>query len=105
MREVAAALTGPYDLYQCLSLELCHANLRSLMTYLILIHTGLKLTKAYTYLHDVQEHKQVIPFTRFNGGVGRASQAKQFGRTQGARGISQDTLPAYCAKPTRLHHR
>jgi len=45
--------------------------------------TGLKLTKAYTYLADVQEHKQVIPFTRFNGGVGRASQAKQFGRTQG----------------------
>jgi len=45
--------------------------------------TGLKLTKAYSYLADVQEHKQVIPFTRFNGGVGRASQAKQFGRTQG----------------------
>ncbi|KAF8317994.1 ribosomal protein L22 [Clavulina sp. PMI_390] len=45
--------------------------------------TGLKLTKAYTYLEDVKEHKQVIPFTRFNGGVGRASQAKQFGRTQG----------------------
>jgi hypothetical protein len=44
---------------------------------------GLKLTKAYRYLSDVQEHKQVIPFTRFNGGVGRASQAKQFGRTQG----------------------
>jgi len=45
--------------------------------------TGLKLTKAYKYLGDVQEHKQVVPFTRFNGGVGRASQAKQFGRTQG----------------------
>lgn len=42
------------------------------------------MTKAYTYLGDVQEHKQVVPFTRFNGGVGRASQAKQFGRTQGA---------------------
>ncbi|KAF5385714.1 hypothetical protein D9757_005481 [Collybiopsis confluens] len=43
----------------------------------------LKLTKAYTYLNDVTEHKQVIPFRRFAGGVGRASQAKQFGTTQG----------------------
>ncbi|KAJ7505264.1 60S ribosomal protein L17/L23 [Mycena galericulata] len=45
--------------------------------------TGLKLTKAYTYLADVKEHKQVIPFRRFSGGVGRASQAKQFKATQG----------------------
>ncbi|RPD62342.1 60S ribosomal protein L17/L23 [Lentinus tigrinus ALCF2SS1-6] len=45
--------------------------------------TGLKLTKAYTYLSDVSEHKQVIPFRRFAGGVGRASQAKQFKATQG----------------------
>ncbi|KAI0061414.1 60S ribosomal protein L17/L23 [Artomyces pyxidatus] len=45
--------------------------------------TGLKLTKAYSYLGDVAEHKQVIPFRRFNGGVGRASQAKQFKATQG----------------------
>ncbi|KAG1788129.1 ribosomal protein L22/L17 [Suillus plorans] len=45
--------------------------------------TGLKLTKAYTYLSDVSDHKQVIPFRRFAGGVGRASQAKQFKATQG----------------------
>ncbi|KAJ7095820.1 60S ribosomal protein L17/L23 [Mycena belliarum] len=45
--------------------------------------TGLKLTKAYTYLADVKEHKQIIPFRRFAGGVGRASQAKQFKATQG----------------------
>ncbi|KAK0487570.1 Rapamycin-insensitive companion of mTOR, N-term-domain-containing protein [Armillaria novae-zelandiae] len=45
--------------------------------------TGLKLAKAYTYLADVQEHKQIIPFRRFAGGVGRASQAKQFKATQG----------------------
>ena len=45
---------------------------------------GLKLTKAYAYLGDVSEHKQVIPFRRFDGGVGRASQAKQFKATQGA---------------------
>ncbi|KAI9443119.1 ribosomal protein L22/L17 [Lactarius indigo] len=45
--------------------------------------TGLKLTKAYAYLSNVKDHKQVIPFRRFNGGVGRASQAKQFKATQG----------------------
>ncbi|CAE6471395.1 hypothetical protein ACGC1H_005393 [Rhizoctonia solani] len=45
--------------------------------------TGLKLTKAYTYLENVKEHKQVIPFRRFAGGIGRASQAKEFGTTKG----------------------
>ncbi|CAE6434762.1 unnamed protein product [Rhizoctonia solani] len=45
--------------------------------------TGLKLTKAYAYLENVKEHKQVIPFRRFSGGVGRASQAKEFGATLG----------------------
>jgi large subunit ribosomal protein L17e len=45
--------------------------------------SGLRLTKAYKYLGDVSEHKQVIPFRRFAGGVGRASQAKQFGTTKG----------------------
>jgi len=45
--------------------------------------TGLKLTKAYSYLGDVQEHKQIIPFRRFAGGIGRASQAKQFKTTKG----------------------
>ena len=44
---------------------------------------GLKLEKAYKYLGDVKEHKQIIPFRRFAGGVGRASQAKQFKATQG----------------------
>lgn len=45
--------------------------------------TGLKLTKAYSYLSDVKDHKQIVPFRRFAGGVGRASQAKQFKATQG----------------------
>lgn len=44
---------------------------------------GLKLVKAYAYLGDVKEHKRVIPFRRFAGGVGRASQAKEFKATQG----------------------
>jgi ribosomal protein L22 len=43
----------------------------------------MKLSKAYAYLGDVSEHKQIIPFRRFAGGVGRASQAKQFKATQG----------------------
>lgn len=45
--------------------------------------TGLKLSKAYKYLGDVQEQKDIIPFRRFNGGVGRAAQAKNHGTTQG----------------------
>ena len=49
-----------------------------------MVEIGLKLTKAYTYLGNVLTHDQVIPFRRFNGGVGRASQAKEFKTTQGA---------------------
>ncbi|KIK07931.1 hypothetical protein K443DRAFT_672814 [Laccaria amethystina LaAM-08-1] len=45
--------------------------------------SGMKLTKAYDYLGDVKDHKRVIPFRRFAGGVGRASQAKEFKATQG----------------------
>ena len=71
MREVGAALTGG-----------TFAVASSPHEYLSM-HTGLKLTKAYAYLSNVKEHKQVIPFRRFNGGVGRASQAKQFKATQG----------------------
>ena len=44
----------------------------------------MKLQKAYKYLGDVTEHKQIIPFRRFAGGIGRASQAKQFKTTKGA---------------------
>ena len=44
----------------------------------------MNLKKAYTYLGDVQEHKQIIPFRRYAGGIGRASQAKQFKTTKGA---------------------
>lgn len=42
------------------------------------------MTKAYAYLSDVKDHKQVVPFRRFSGGVGRASQAKQFKATLGS---------------------
>ena len=43
----------------------------------------MKLTRAYEFLANVQAHKECVPFTRFNGGVGRTAQAKAFGRTQG----------------------
>lgn len=74
MREVGAALRGKHYVHACGHRRLIATAATS---------TGLKLTKAYQYLGDVKEHKQVIPFRRFNGGVGRASQAKQFGATQG----------------------
>lgn len=45
--------------------------------------SGMNLKKAYTYLGDVQEHKQVIPFRRFAGAIGRTGQAKQFKTTKG----------------------
>lgn len=64
---------------------------------------GLKLTKAYTYLADVKEHKQVIPFRRFAGGVGRASQAKQFKATQGA--SYQRFTQMFRRAQTRVTHR
>ena len=50
----------------------------------------MKLTKAYAYLSDVKDHKRVIPFRRFSGGVGRASQAKEFKATQGVSLLSFD---------------
>ncbi|KAM0751149.1 60S ribosomal protein L17/L23 [Meredithblackwellia eburnea MCA 4105] len=45
--------------------------------------TGLELSKAITYLEDVQAHKQVVPYRRHNGAVGRTAQAKAFGVVQG----------------------
>lgn len=45
---------------------------------------GMPVEKALSYLTDVQEHKQCVPFRRFNGGVGRTAQAKAFKATQGA---------------------
>ena len=39
---------------------------------------GMNLRKAQKYLKDVIEHKRCVPFIRFNRGVGRCAQAKQF---------------------------
>lgn len=43
----------------------------------------LPLRRAVRYLKNVIDKKECIPFRRFNGGVGRCAQAKQFGTTQG----------------------
>ncbi|WFD42199.1 60S ribosomal protein L17B [Malassezia psittaci] len=44
---------------------------------------GWPLQKAFVYLENVAEKKQIIPFRRHNGGVGRHAQAKEFNTTQG----------------------
>ncbi len=43
----------------------------------------MKVKKAIKYMEDVLAHKQCVPFRRHNGHVGRASQAKAFGTSQG----------------------
>lgn len=37
---------------------------------------GMKLKKALKYIDDVLEHKQIIPFRVFTGGIGRHAQCK-----------------------------
>ncbi|XP_053988183.1 60S ribosomal protein L17 [Hylaeus anthracinus] len=44
---------------------------------------NMPLRRALKYLKNVIEYKECVPFRRFNGGVGRCAQAKQFGTTQG----------------------
>ena len=44
---------------------------------------GMNLKKAQRYLEEVLEHKQIIPFRRFCGGVGRKAQCKEFKACQG----------------------
>ncbi|KAI4836283.1 hypothetical protein MKS88_004073 [Plasmodium brasilianum] len=43
----------------------------------------MKLLEAKKYLNDVIEKKRCVPFRRYNGGVGRTNQAKEFNHTQG----------------------
>merc|ERR1711959_592826 len=50
---------------------------------------GMTLKKAKSYLEDVLEHKQTIPFRRFMGGVGRHPQAKMHSHTQSNRAQGQ----------------
>jgi large subunit ribosomal protein L17e len=67
-----------------------HANQEG-QTFVFTLRTPGKLTrpsrvcihKATKYLKDVTLKKQCVPFWRYNGGVGRCAQAKQWGWTQG----------------------
>uniref|UniRef100_A0A287AZ41 Large ribosomal subunit protein uL22 n=1 Tax=Sus scrofa TaxID=9823 RepID=A0A287AZ41_PIG len=43
----------------------------------------MRLRVRSLYLKDVTLQKQCVPFCRYNGGVGRCAQAKQWGWTQG----------------------
>jgi large subunit ribosomal protein L17e len=44
---------------------------------------GMKLTRALAYLQNVLDHKEIVPFTRFSGKVGRKAQCKAFKHPQG----------------------
>ena len=44
---------------------------------------GMHIRKATKCLKDVTLQKLCVPFQRYNAGVGRCGQAKQWGRTQG----------------------
>jgi len=41
------------------------------------------LRRATRYLKNVIGHRECVPFRRYNGGVGRCAQAKNFGTSQG----------------------
>merc|ERR1712200_128003 len=41
------------------------------------------LRRAIAFLKNVISKKECVPFRRYNGGVGRCAQAKQWGTTQG----------------------
>jgi large subunit ribosomal protein L17e len=44
---------------------------------------GLALTRAVAYLKNVLKFKEAVPFRKYNGGVGRCSQAQVHGLSQG----------------------
>lgn len=43
---------------------------------------GMHLRKAISYLNDVKGKKQIIPFRRYNGGVGRKAQVGSLALTE-----------------------
>ncbi len=44
---------------------------------------SMTLRRAQRYLKNVIGKKEIVPFTRFNGGVGRKAQVQVWGHTQG----------------------
>ena len=47
---------------------------------------GMKLSRAKSYLENVLEHKEIVPFTVFMGGCGRHAQTKNQAGSHGAQG-------------------
>ncbi|OAF71919.1 hypothetical protein A3Q56_00318 [Intoshia linei] len=45
--------------------------------------SNMNLKQAMKYLNDVKEYKRCVPFRRYNGGIGKCSQAKEFKHSQG----------------------
>jgi large subunit ribosomal protein L17e len=43
----------------------------------------MKIHKAIRYLEQVLEHKQIIPFRKYTGGIGRSAQTKVHKHTEG----------------------
>ncbi|KAA8903860.1 ribosomal protein L17 [Sphaerosporella brunnea] len=44
--------------------------------------SGMKLTRALTFLENVKEHKEAVPMRRYAGGTGRTAQGKPAGVTR-----------------------
>ena len=44
---------------------------------------GMLIKKAEAYLKEVLDHKKCIPYTKYDGSMGRTGQALQFGLTKG----------------------
>ncbi|RXG56778.1 60S ribosomal protein L17, partial [Armadillidium vulgare] len=43
----------------------------------------MSLARALTFLRNVIKKKECVPFKKYNGGIGRCAQAKQWGASQG----------------------
>lgn len=61
----------------------------------ITILRGMWLVSAIKYLEDVLAHKRCVPMKRFNGGVPRVAQAREFGALQG-RWPEKSVIQAKC---------
>merc|ERR1719499_1715619 len=44
---------------------------------------GMKLVRAKQFLHNVIKHREIVPFKRHTGGIGRHAQCKGIGSSQG----------------------
>jgi large subunit ribosomal protein L17e len=64
---------------------------------------GLDLQKAISYLNNVREHKQAIPFRRFKGSIGRTAQGKEFGTDLGSSTVLREANCKLAGLKSRLN--